>query len=213
MMNYFETRFTFDRRREILWHTLAKNFFQKLISSGDNFLELGCGYCDFINSIRARNKIGIDIWSDAKKFSKNKTKVIVTSATKLKSLKNNYFDFVFASNIFEHLTQEEFKLCLKRLKPKMKKKGLLVILQPNFRLAYRRYFDDYTHKSIWTDESLTHFLIANDFNVVRVMPRFLPLSIKSKIPIHPILIRLYLISPIKIFAQQMLVIATPNFND
>ena len=53
------------------------------------------------------------------------------------------------------------------------------MIQPNFRLAPRRYFDDYTHRTIFTDVSLCDWLEAAGFNIVKAIPRFLPLTVKS----------------------------------
>ena len=89
----------------------------------------------------------------------------------------------------------------------MKPGALLTIVQPNFRYCTREYFDDYTHVSIYTDRSLCDLLAANEFQIERCVPRFLPLTIKSRLLVHPLLIRLFLASPFKPFGKQMLVSA------
>jgi hypothetical protein len=83
--------------------------------------------------------------------------------------------------------------------------GTLNILQPNYRYAYREYFDDYTHASVFSHISLTDFLGANGFDALEIRPRILPLTVKSRLPVSPWLIRAYLASPIKPFAKQMLI--------
>ena len=50
-------------------------------------------------------------------------------------------------------------------------------------------------------------LAANGFRIARCVPRFLPLTLKGFLPVHPLLIRLYLISPLKPMAKQMLITA------
>ena len=89
----------------------------------------------------------------------------------------------------------------------MKKNAFLSIIQPNYRLSYKEYFDDYTHISIWSDKSLADFLVAQGFKIHKVIPGFLPLSVKSRLPVNSYLIRLYLKAPIKPFAKQMLIMA------
>src|SRR6185436_12828705 len=118
-------------------------------------------------------------------------------------------DLAFASNLFEHLPQAEFAATLAELRRVLKPQGTLCIVQPNYRFAYREYFDDYTHVSVYSDRSLCDFLAANGFQVVECRPRFLPLTIKSRLPIHPWLIRLYLRLPFKPLGKQMLVRARP----
>ena len=58
--------------------------------------------------------------------------------------------------------------------------------------------------------SLCDFLEAHGFEVIDCQPRFLPLTIKSRLPVSPTLIRLYLASPLKPMGKQMLVRARPR---
>ena len=94
---------------------------------------------------------------------------------------------------------------------KLSARGSLTILQPNYRYAYREYFDDYTHVAIYSHVSLADLLSAQGWDVLDVRPRFLPLTIKSRLPVHPLLIRAYLASPIKPGgSKQMLIHARPR---
>lgn len=114
-----------------------------------------------------------------------------------------------AGNLFEHLTQADFTAVPAQLRTKLKADGTLNILQPNYRLSYKEYFDDYTHISIYSDLSLGDFLRANGYRIPCARPGFLPFSIKSRLPVSPLTIRLYLLSPWKPFAKQMFVRAQP----
>lgn len=205
--SYHDVRISYDERRKVLWSVLVEDYFSKFISTNSTVLELGAGYCDFINEVKAEKKIAIDQWSEMIKYADESVECIVGDITDLSGISNGSLDFVFASNIFEHISQDELSLCLSQLKHKMSPDGLLVILQPNFKRCYKDYFDDYTHVSIWTDVGLADFLIANGFSIDRCYPGFLPLSLKSRFPVHPLLIRAYLLSPIKPMAKQMLIIA------
>jgi hypothetical protein len=49
------------------------------------------------------------------------------------------------------------------------------------------------------------FLAAHGFRVIECKPRFLPLTIKSRLPVFPWLIRLYLALPARPLAKQMLI--------
>jgi hypothetical protein len=89
-------------------------------------------------------------------------------------------------------------------------RGTLNIIQPNYRYAYREYFDDYTHIAIYSHISLCDVLRVSGFDIVDVQPRFLPLSIKSRLPVRESLIRAYLASPIKPMGKQMLIRARPR---
>jgi SAM-dependent methyltransferase len=205
MAEYHDTRFTFDQRRELLWKTLYDAYFRKLIGHDDCVLELGAGYGHFINQVRCRRRIALDQWAGFVKHVESSVETRVAKADDLSFLDNSSVDFAFASNLFEHLTQTELATVLSQLKRILRPRGTLNILQPNYKVAYREYFDDYTHVSIYSDVSLCDFLAANGFRVVECKPRFLPLTIKSRMPVFPALIRLYLALPVKPLGKQMLI--------
>src|SRR5690349_12841900 len=197
MGEYHDTRFAFDRRREVLWKTLYQSYFRKLIGSGDCVLELGAGYGHFINQVRCRRRIAIDHWPGFVKYIDPAIEAKVTRVDDLSFLDDLSVDFILASNLFEHLTQTEFATVLSQLKRKLRPGGTLNILQPNYRAAYREYFDDYTHVAVYSDRSLSDFLEAQRYRIVECHPRFLPLTIKSRLPVSPLLIRMYLRLPFK----------------
>jgi hypothetical protein len=205
---YHHTRFTADLRRRVLWQTLVANVFQKQIPPDAVVLELGAGYGDFINSVQARRRIAVDCWDGMTAHLEPGVEGLVTSVTQLDAVADNSVDYVFSSNCFEHILQKELVECLAQLRCKMKPGARLTIVQPNFKYCAREYFDDYTHVSIYTDKGLCDLLAANGFKIVRCVPRFMPFSIKGSLPVHPWLIRLYLTSPFKPLAKQMLISAT-----
>jgi hypothetical protein len=129
----------------------------------------------------------------------------VGPVTDLGFLPDASVDFVFASNLFEHLTQADFAEVLAQLRPKLRRGATLNILQPNYRRAYKEYFDDYTHVTVYSDASLCDFLEAHGWRVTQCIPGFLPFSLKSGLPVQPWLIRLYLSLPWKPLAKQMFV--------
>jgi ubiquinone/menaquinone biosynthesis C-methylase UbiE len=205
---YHNTRFTADPRRRVLWQTLVDSVFQKQIPPDSVVLELGAGYGDFINSVKARRRIAVDCWAGMTAHLEPGIESLITSVTQLDGVADNSVDYVFSSNCFEHVSQKDLVACLAQLQRKMKPGATLTMVQPNFKYAFREYFDDYTHISVYTDRSLTDLLSANGFKITRCEPRFLPLTIKTGAPVHPLLIRLYLASPFKPLGKQMLISAT-----
>ncbi|HTV39103.1 MAG TPA: methyltransferase domain-containing protein [Candidatus Sulfotelmatobacter sp.] len=204
---YHTTRFAHDPRRALLWRTLVECVFQKDIPPDAAVLDLGAGYGDFINAVKARRRLAVDIWPGMLSHLDKGVEGLVTGVAQLDALTDASLDYVFSSNCFEHISQDELVRCLGQLQRKMKPGARLTIVQPNFTYSFRQYFDDYTHVSIYTAQGLSDLLAANGFRVVRCLPRFLPLTIKSRLPVSPLFIRLYLLSPIKPFAGQMLVSA------
>lgn len=210
---YFDKMYIRVPERNNIWASLSK-YIQKDIGHPKTILELGAGYGDFINNIEAKNKIALDIDASSKKYAKKNVKFFVGKCTNLKFLKNKTVDVVFASNLFEHLSHDELEMTIKELRRVIQDDGKLVLLQPNFYYAYKEYFHDYTHKTIFTHIGLSDFLSTHGFKPIKIKPKFLPFSMQSKysgksIPkflyIKP-LINLYLNSPIKPFASQMYIV-------
>ncbi|WP_224962144.1 class I SAM-dependent methyltransferase [Geomonas subterranea] len=205
MKNYHEIRLPYDERRDLLWKTLCDAYFQPLIQEGACVLELGAGYCHFINHIRCARRIALDLWEGMPAHAAPGVEPIIASTTNLGAVPDHCVDFVLASNLFEHLTQDELSQTLAQLRDKLAPGGSLNILQPNYRFAYREYFDDFSHRTVYSDRSLSDFLSCHGFRVIHCAPRFLPLTIKSVLPVSPLLIRLYLMSPFKPLGKQMLI--------
>lgn len=180
------------------------------MSPDDCVLELGSGYGHFINQVIARRKVALDQWDGFLAYLQPEVEPHVGDITDLSFLSAGSVNFAFASNLFEHLSQDDFATTLRQLRWVLAKGGTLNVLQPNYYYAYREYFDDYTHRSIYTHVSLCDFLQAHGYEIVECQPRFLPLTIKTRLPLSPFLIRLYLKSPWRVMGKQMLVRATPK---
>ncbi|MEA3061931.1 MAG: hypothetical protein QOJ94_1712 [Sphingomonadales bacterium] len=206
---YHDTRLAFDPRRETVWKALWRYHFRHIVPADGCVLDLGCGYGDFINQVEAGRRIALDSWEGFPAHLRPGIETIVGSVTELGGIDEGSVDFAFASNLFEHLSQADFAAALAALRPKLTERGSLAILQPNWRYAFREYFDDYTHISVYSHVSLADFLRANGWEVIEVRPRFLPLTVKSRLPVWPPLIGAYLKSPVKPLGKQMLVRARP----
>lgn len=202
---YHETRLAHDPRRTVLWRTLVESYFARFIPRDGCVLDLGCGHCDFINHVQARRRVGVDMWPEFPGYAAPGVETVVAPAGALEFLDDSSVDFVFASNLFEHLLQPDFAAVLAMLRRKLAVGGTLNILQPNYRYCASEYFDDYTHVAVWSHVSLPDFLSVHGFEPVAVEPRFLPLTIKSRLPVSSTLIRAYLASPVKPMGKQMLV--------
>ena len=207
---YHDSRFAHDPRRATVWRALWQYYFSRQIEPDFCVLDMGCGYGDFINAVRARRRIAIDRWPDFPQHVEQGVETIVGPIDDLSRMEAGSIDFAFASNLFEHLQQTEFVQVLERLRPKLSARGTLNILQPNYRYAFREYFDDYTHVAVYSHVSLADLLTANGYEVFDVRPRFLPLTVKSRLPVSPLLIAAYLASPIKPMGKQMLLRARPR---
>jgi SAM-dependent methyltransferase len=207
---YHASRLPADARRDVLWQSLWRYRFSAMVRPDDCVLDLGAGYGSFINQVQAHRRIAVDTWPDFPTHLAPGVEYRVGSVTELDFLADGAVDFAFASNLFEHLTHEQLAAVLAALSRKLSPGGTLTIVQPNYRYAFREYFDDFDHRSIWSHVSLADFLVAHDYEVFLVEPRFMPLSIKSGLPVSPWLIRAWLASPFKPIGKQMLVRARPR---
>lgn len=204
-LKYYTSRFSFDKGRNDVWIEVSR-YLQRFIQKDSTVLDLGAGYCSFINNIKAKEKYAIDIFDSFREYADKDVKIYVGSCTNLKQFKKNHFDVVFSSNLFEHLTVGEAEQTLKEINRVLKPKGKFIVIQPNFRYCYKNYFDDYTHKTIYTDNSLTDLLKTNNFKIIRKEKKFLPFSLKSRLPKSRLLVRIYLNLLFRPLAKQMLII-------
>jgi SAM-dependent methyltransferase len=206
---YHDSRLAHDAKRDTVWKALWRHYFRHLIKPGDCVLDLGCGYGEFINNVTARRRIGLDMWEGIRAHLAPGVEPVVGSVTELDGIADDSVDFAFASNLFEHIPQEALVAVLAQLRSKLTKSGTLTMIQPNYRYAYREYFDDYTHVAVYSHISMADFLVANGWEVLDVKPRFLPLTVKSRLPVSQWLIGLYLRLPFKPMGKQMLLRARP----
>jgi SAM-dependent methyltransferase len=205
---YHAAHLTPDPARAVLWQVLSE-YLAPYIPPTAAVLELGAGYCDWINSVRAARKVALDVWDEMPRYAANDVQAICHDLSQgLDVLGDAKFDAVLASNLLEHFEPDSAARLAGDVFTRLNAGGRLILIQPNFRFAYRRYFDDYTHRSVFTDVSLPNLLRAHGFEIERVEARFTPYSLQGKSALaRAWLIRLYLRSPYKPFAGQMLVIA------
>lgn len=213
---YFHTRFGFDERRDVVWREVCR-YLQRYVRPDGRVLDLGAGYCNFINNIRAGEKHAVDLFPELPRYAAPGVITHLASCTALGFIPDARLDVVFASNLFEHLTREDLATTLREVRRVLRAGGKLIALQPNFRLCYKTYFDDYTHLQIFTDRSLADVFETSGFDVVDSQPRFLPVNMKStlRVPIPKLdwCVRAYLALPWRPRAGQMLMVGERRAGD
>ena len=180
-----------NKRR--LWETLCRQFLDQYIDPQNTVLDLGAGSCEFINACRAAQKIAVDLNPETKNYAKD-AEVILTSSDDLSPIASASVDVVFTSNFFEHLPDKRTLLrtleeCSRVLKPG----GRLLVLMPNLRFLPGRYWDYFDHHLPLTDRSLSEGMRMAGFTPERVIPRFMPYTVKdSPVKVRPWLVKAYL---------------------
>ena len=159
----------------------------------------------------------MDIFSKLSEHAAEGVTAHVRSVTDLSCFENRSLDVIFASNLFEHLTHDELLEALEEIRRVLAVGGRLIVMQPNFKLCYKTYFDDYTHLQIFTDQGMYDLFEMAGLQVVDVQSRFMPVNMKStlklKLPCLDLIVRFYLMLPWRPLAGQMLVVAENNYTD
>lgn len=206
---YFQTRLEHLPQRAAVWRHICDHL-RAWIGPADDVLELGAGWCDFANNVRAGRVVAMDIDATVARSVAPHVEAVVGDCTDLSAFADSSFDVVFASNLLEHLQRDQTTALLAEARRVLRPTGRLILVQPNFRLNPGGYFDDYTHVAIYTDRSLADFLRAHGWDIELMQARFLPLTMKSRGSRLTFLVPWYLRSPVKPFAGQLLCVATPG---
>ena len=197
--------------KQRLWKTLCSDFFQQFVMPTDQIVDIGAGYCEFINNIIATGKIAVDLNPDTTKYAGSDVRVINEPADDIKGIPNNSVDVAFMSNFLEHLPSKQAILAVFREVHRMlRDNGRIIVLQPNIRYLPGEYWDFFDHHTPLTDRSLVEGLHLAGFSPAMVVPKFLPYTTKSRLPKNPIFLKTYLrIPPLwRLFGKQSLVVAT-----
>ena len=191
-----------------VWQAVARHLAPWIPANG-RVLEIGAGYCAWINAVTAAERVAIDLWEELPRHAAPGVQTRqLDAATGLRTLGDGRFDAVLASNVLEHFEPDVAAHVAHEVRELLRPGGRFLIVQPNFRYAFRHYFDDYTHRAVFTDVSLPTMLRAQGFAIDAVRAKFLPYSmrdVRSAVPEW--LVSAYLRSPLKPLAGQMLVVA------
>ncbi len=196
--------------RNRVWEVLTADFFSSWIRPTDRVLDLGCGYCQFINHISCSEKYGMDLNPSAKDYAANNVTLIQQDCSARWPFADSFLDVIFSSNFFEHLpTKGALENTLREAMRCLKPNGRLIALGPNIRYLGGHYWDFFDHYLALTDRSLVEVLEKTGFSILNRVSRFLPFTMVDSREYPLFFIRLYLrLPPAWIFmGKQFLVVA------
>lgn len=197
-------------RKDRLWRSLCEAFLQEFIRKEDTVLDLGAGYCEFINNVHCSTKYAADVNPATRKFAHADVTVFKTDSTNMPMIADLSIDVVFCSNFFEHLPSKDALVqSLQEIQRILRSGGKLIVIQPNIKYAVREYWDFLDHHLPLSHLSMEEALSSTGFRIDTLLPRFLPFTTKSRLPQSPWLLRTYLrLPPLwRIFGKQMFIVA------
>ncbi len=215
LSDLYDQRYTDKERAEkrAVWKVLCEDFFQRYVLDTDTVLDLGAGYCEFINNIRCGRKYAVDLRQEAVQAAAPDVKVILQRANDLSEIEDSSIDVVFSSAMFEHIkSKDELISILLEIRRILRPDKRLLVLMPNIRYAYKEYWDFFDHHLPLSHLSLTEALQMTGYDVKEVRTRFVPYTIKGYLPKSPFILRLYLRLPFlhRFFGRQMFVVAAKS---
>jgi hypothetical protein len=217
-LSYFEYAHSESVLKKILWSEVIRHLRPFLGIKSDRILEIGSGHGEFINQIKAREKYAVDLIRPTKNTLSKDVIFHEIDLTKNRLDFNVKFDLIFSSNMLEHIDLESVHSVIEQMEMILEDHGSLVLIGPNFKTAYRHYYDDPTHITALSD--ITLILICKKYGLIprKVIPKFLPYTMQSSLggpqflekypTMARILLRLYLTSPVKPLSGQFALVFT-----
>ncbi len=190
----YERRFRSNLRyRDRVWQILARSFFSQWVKPDHSVLDLGAGYCQFINHICAEKKYAMDLNTDAAEHASGEVTVLQQDCATSWPLPASSLDVVFTSNFFEHLpTKSDLEQTLRQAFRCLRQSGTLIAMGPNIRYLPGAYWDFFDHNLALTEKTLVEVLQKVGFQMIEIHPKLLPVTITDS-PEYPlILLRIYL---------------------
>jgi SAM-dependent methyltransferase len=195
--------------KDRVWKVLCERFFQRYVPVDATVLDIACGYGEFIRHIRAGRKLAVDINPDSGERLSAPIEFHRASVNRLEFLPDASVDFCFTSNFLEHLpSKAAVDEVLAEVHRVLRPGGRFMAMQPNIHYAYAEYWDFWDHHTALSHRSAAEAITLAGFDVVELIPRFMPFSTKSALPKHPALVRAYLAFPPawRVLGKQFLIV-------
>jgi SAM-dependent methyltransferase len=194
-----------------VWAVLWRRVFARLVRPEDVLVDVGGGYCELVNAAVARRRIVVDMNPRTHEYAAPGVEVHVASAERMTFLRDGEADVVFSSNFFEHLPGKPALVrTVQEIARVLRPGGRVIAVGPNVRLMPTLYWDYFDHHIPLSDRSLCELLAMCDLAPEHVDPRFIPATVKSRLPRWPALVEAYLSArPLSslLFGKQFLVVA------
>jgi SAM-dependent methyltransferase len=176
--------------REAVWVAIA-DYVHEALGRPQKVLDPAAGRCEFIDSIPAAERWGVDMSGQADDLRPG-TKMIVGDVFDVE-LPSSHFDAVFVSNFLEHLdSHEQIDEFLIKMRECLVPGGRIAIVGPNTRFCAKDYWNYADHKVALTHRAVEEHLYTAGLEPTTTHPKFLPYSFTGRLPASAGLTRAYL---------------------
>ena len=186
------------------------------LPKGSKILDLGCGRGEFLRGFIGcgLNGYGVDQSVIAKSICPQAEILQSDLENEPLPYNDNTFDIVFSKSVLEHFYFPE-KLVMEVYRI-VKPNGLVITMVPDWESIYKTFYEDYTHRTPFTVNSLKDILLINGFDDVKV-EKFRQLPFLWSLPwLRPFCLLVALVAPRSLrpysklirFSQEIMLLST-----
>lgn len=154
------------------WHKAKRNLVSSFIKKyiGKNrvkILDVGCGTGKNVETFaKLGESWGLDSSREAILFCKKRgIKNLIKGSVENIPGKKEYFDFITALDVLEHVDDEKALIEIKRV---MKKSGILIVNVPAFSILWSKWDEVLHHKRRYTKTQLNKVIAAAGFKTLKI---------------------------------------------
>ena len=212
LQRIYQIRFSGQEEyRNNVWRVLVSDFFSQWPATRGSVLDLGCGYCEFIRNVPAKEKFGMDLNPSARDRMPPGSRFLEQDCSTSWPLPDHSLDLVFTSNFFEHLpTKAALQATLLQAYRCLRPGGYVIAIGPNVKFLSGEYWDFFDHHLALTEASLSEALTMAGFTIEQAIAKFLPYTMSQgrRPPIWTVRFYLKLRILWSLFGRQFLVVGT-----
>jgi len=195
--------------RMAVWSILAE-YFSRWIPPSSTVLDLGAGYCEFVNNVAAQKRFAMDLNPEIHHRADADVTVLHQNCCDAWPLDDGAVDAVFTSNFLEHLPgKSEVQKVLLQAFRVLRPGGCFIAVGPNIKCVPGAYWDFFDHYVELTELSLAEALSMCGYRIEARIARFLPYTMSDNRQYPLWTLRTYLAVPLlwRAFGKQFLVIS------
>jgi SAM-dependent methyltransferase len=195
--------------RNAVWEILCAQYFNRFIAPTARVLDVGAGWCEFINNITAAERFAMDLNPDTGTHVAAGVAFLQQDCSEEWKMPGQSLDVVFTSNFLEHLlSKDRVARVVAEAHRVLVPNGLMICMGPNIRYLPGTYWDFWDHSVPISEKSMSELLRMAGFEIELCVPRFLPYSISGSGKPPLVFLKLYLRLPFlwSLFGRQFLVV-------